>query len=104
MPAALPQLRCRCRFPEETYDWEMDQPLKHPYDETILYRLHVRGFTRHTSSGTGERGTFRALTEKIPYLKELGITAVELMMPNEFQEVMMEDVYEAFGANRYPAP
>lgn len=41
--------------------------------------------------GTGERGTFRALTEKIPYLKELGITAVELMMPNEFQEVMMED-------------
>lgn len=40
----------RCRFPEETYDWEMDQPLKHPYDETILYRLHVRGFTRHTSS------------------------------------------------------
>lgn len=81
----------RCRFPEETYDWEMDQPLKHPYDETILYRLHVRGFTRHTSSGTGERGTFRALAEKIPYLKELGITAVELMMPNEFQEVMMED-------------
>ena len=81
----------RCRFPEETYDWEMDQPLKHPYDETILYRLHVRGFTRHTSSGVGERGTFRALTEKIPYLKELGITAVELMMPNEFQEVMMED-------------
>ena len=78
-------------FPEETYDWEMDQPLKHPYDGTILYRLHVRGFTRHTSSGTGERGTFRALTEKIPYLKELGITAVELMMPNEFQEVMMED-------------
>lgn len=81
----------RCRFPEEMYDWEMDQPLKHPYDETILYRLHVRGFTRHTSSGLEERGTFRALTEKIPYLKELGITAVELMMPNEFQEVMMED-------------
>lgn len=81
----------RCRFPEETYDWEMDQPLKHPYDETILYRLHVRGFTRHTSSGVEERGTFRALTEKIPYLRELGITAVELMMPNEFQEVMMED-------------
>ena len=59
-------------FPEETYDWEMDQPLKHPYDETILYRLHVRGFTRHTSSGTGERGTFRALTEKIPLFKGIG--------------------------------
>ncbi len=81
----------RCRFPEETYDWEMDQPLKHPYDETILYRLHVRGFTRHISSGVEDRGTFHALTEKILYLKELGITAVELMMPNEFQEVMMED-------------
>lgn len=81
----------RCRFPKEPYDWEKDQPLKHPYDETILYRLHVRGFTRHTSSEVENRGTFRALIEKIPYLKELGITAVELMMPNEFQEVMMED-------------
>ncbi len=81
----------RCRFPEETYDWEMDQPLKRPFDETVLYRLHVRGFTRHKSSGVENRGTFRALIEKIPYLKELGITAVELMMPNEFQEVMMED-------------
>ncbi len=81
----------RCRFPKEPYDWEQDRPLKHPYDETILYRLHVRGFTRHTSSEVENRGTFRALIEKIPYLKELGITAVELMMPNEFQEVMMED-------------
>ena len=81
----------RCRFSEELYDWGDDHPLKHPYDETVLYRLHVRGFTRHTSSEVENRGTFSALIDKIPYLKELGITAVELMMPNEFQEVMMED-------------
>lgn len=81
----------RCRFPGDSYDWEGDVPLKRPYDESVLYRLHVRGFTKHPSSGTKERGTFRAIASRIPYLKELGVTAVELMPPNEFQEVMRED-------------
>jgi len=63
------------------YDWEGDTPLRRPSSRTIIYEMHVRGFTRHPSSGVAEekRGTFAGLIEKIPYLKELGITAVELM-------------------------
>jgi glycogen operon protein len=63
------------------YDWEGDMPLKRPSSQTIIYEMHVRGFTRHPSSGVAEerRGTFAGVIEKIPYLKELGITAVELM-------------------------
>src|SRR5215475_3514185 len=63
------------------YDWEGDKPLHRPADRTIIYEMHVRGFTRHSSSGLSEetRGTYRGLIEKIPYLLELGITAVELL-------------------------
>ncbi|MCB9137171.1 MAG: glycogen debranching protein GlgX [Caldilineaceae bacterium] len=63
------------------YDWEDDAPLRHLFNRSVIYELHVRGFTRHPSSGIGQdaRGTYRGLIEKIPYLKELGITAVELM-------------------------
>ena len=57
----------------------------------VIYRLHPRGFTKHASSHTSDRGTFKAITEKIPYMKELGITTVELLPPNEFCEVMMPD-------------
>jgi isoamylase len=64
-----------------SYDWEGDRPLTHHATRTIIYELHVRGFTRHPSSGVSEnlRGTFRGLIEKIPYLRQLGITAVELL-------------------------
>jgi isoamylase len=64
-----------------SYDWEGDQPLSIPFQQTVIYELHVRGFTRHPNSGVTEnkRGTYAGLIEKIPYLKELGITAVELM-------------------------
>jgi glycogen operon protein len=63
------------------YDWEGDRPLKRPFAETLIYELHVRGFTRHPSSGIApaKRGTYAGLIEKIPYLKDLGITAVELL-------------------------
>lgn len=61
------------------YDWEGDEPLKRPLEDTIIYELHVRGFTRHPSSGVAAPGTFRGLIEKIPYLKSLGITDVELL-------------------------
>jgi glycogen operon protein len=62
------------------YDWEGDAPLHRPAARTIVYELHVRGFTRHPSSGVAEtRGTYAGLTEKIPYLQNLGVTAVELL-------------------------
>jgi glycogen operon protein len=63
------------------YEWEGDRPLRRPRRETVIYELHVRGFTRHPSSGVApERaGTYAGLIEKIPYLKDLGITAVELL-------------------------
>ena len=68
------------------YDWEGDQPLRRPFAETIIYELHVRGFTQHPSSGVAEskRGTYAGLIEKIPYLKQLGITAVELLPVFQF--------------------
>ena len=78
----------RASFRTEPFDWEGDKPLEIPYSETILYRLHVRGFTKHSSSGAACGGTFAAVEEKIPYLKELGITAVELLPVTEFNEVM----------------
>ena len=69
-----------------TYDWEGDAPLKAPSSQTIVYEMHVRGFTRHPSSGVAEkrRGTFAGVIEKIPYLQQLGITAVELMPVFQF--------------------
>jgi isoamylase len=68
------------------YDWEGDQPLRRAYAETIIYELHVRGFTRHPSSGVAadRRGTYAGLIEKIPYLETLGITAVELLPVFQF--------------------
>lgn len=69
-----------------TYDWEGDAPLNRPASQTIIYEMHVRGFTRHSSSGVSEakRGTYAGLIEKIPYLQELGITAVELLPVFQF--------------------
>jgi glycogen operon protein len=68
------------------YDWEEDTPLRRPFVETVIYELHVRGFTRHPSSGVApqKRGTFAGLIEKIPYLKDLGVTAVELLPVFQF--------------------
>jgi len=68
------------------YDWEKDRPLCRPIAETVIYELHVRGFTRHPSSGVAaaKRGTYAGLIEKIPYLEDLGITAVELLPVFQF--------------------
>jgi len=68
------------------YDWEGDVPLQRPSSRTIVYEMHVRGFTRHPSSGLSDktRGTFAGLIEKIPYLQRLGITAVELLPVFQF--------------------
>ncbi len=69
-----------------TYDWAGDLPLRRPSSRTIIYELHVRGFTQHPSSElpATKRGTFAGLIEKIPYLRRLGITAVELLPVFQF--------------------
>jgi glycogen operon protein len=68
------------------YDWEGDAPLRRPSARTIIYEMHLRGFTRHPSSGVAEhkRGTYAGLIEKIPYLQALGVTAVELLPVFQF--------------------
>ncbi|MFO0806557.1 MAG: glycogen debranching protein GlgX [Gemmataceae bacterium] len=68
------------------YDWDGDAPLRRPSARTAIYEMHVRGFTRHPNSGVNEnvRGTYAGLVEKIPYLKDLGITAVELLPVHAF--------------------
>jgi len=70
----------------DRYDWEGDLPLNRPFAKTVIYELHVAGFTRHPSSGvpTDKRGTYAGLVHKIPYLKDLGITAVELLPVFQF--------------------
>jgi glycogen operon protein len=64
-----------------SYDWEGDLPLQRPFSRTVIYEMHVRGFTRHPSSGVApeRRGTYAGVVEKIPYLRDLGISAVELL-------------------------
>ncbi len=69
-----------------SYDWQGDEPIHRAPAQTVIYEAHVRGLTRHESSGLppGRRGTFAGVVEKIPYLLELGITAVELMPVFQF--------------------
>ena len=71
---------------ENYFDWEHDRPLNVPLADSIIYELHVRSFTQSPTSGVSHRGTFAGLIEKIPYLKKLGVTAVELLPVNEFEE------------------
>ena len=68
------------------YDWEGDKPLRRPMNETIVYEMHVRGFTKSPSSDCKHPGTYAGVIEKIPYLQELGITAVELLPVFDFDE------------------
>ncbi|MDH6247209.1 glycogen debranching protein GlgX [Mycobacterium sp. OTB74] len=70
----------------DAYDWEGDAPLRRAAAETVIYELHVRGFTRHPNSGIApeKRGTYAGLVEKIPYLKRLGVNAVELLPVFQF--------------------
>ena len=75
-----------CMVPEVGYDWEGDRPLGTPLRDSVIYELHVRGYTIHPSSGVQCPGTFAGIVEKIPYLQDLGITAVELMPITEFNE------------------
>jgi len=76
----------RAYFPEYEYDWGETEKPRIPFEDCIIYCLHVRGFTKHNSSGVKAKGTFAGLTEKIPYLRELGVTTVELQPCYEFDE------------------
>jgi glycogen operon protein len=101
------------------YDWEGDTPLHTPSVRTVLYEMHVKGFTRHPNSGVAEelRGTYAGLIEKIPYLQDLGVTAVELLPIFQFdasdcppglvnywgyQPVSFFSPHRAYSSRRYP--
>lgn len=81
------------------FDWEGDVNPCIPYDETILYGLHVRAFTKHKSSHVAHPGTFEGIVEKIGYLKELGVTALELMPCYEFDETQIKPLYSEAAAS-----
>ncbi len=73
---------------EQCYDWEDDSFPCLSYEESIVYGMHVRGFTKHASSGVKTKGTFAGVVEKLPYLKELGVTTVEFQPIYEFNEMV----------------
>ena len=83
----------KCVFTNEHFNWQNDLPPRHPWSKTVIYETHIRGLTLHSSAGVEHPGTYRGLMEKIPYLQELGVTAVELMPVHEFNEC------QASGAN-----
>ncbi len=76
----------RSKVVDEEFDWGHEHPLNIPLAESVIYETHVRGFTAHPSSGVAHPGTYEGLVEKIPHLKELGVTAVELLPVTEFEE------------------
>jgi glycogen operon protein len=78
--AAMP----KCVYTGVHFHWHDDLPPRHPWSQTVIYELHVRGFTMHPDAGVAHPGSYRGLMEKIPYLKDLGVTAVELMPVFEF--------------------
>lgn len=82
------QYEVRSGFDFSVYDWNGDRCLELPRTDMVLYKLHVRGFTKDGGVTGKKKGTFAAVTEKIPYLKELGITTVELMPAYEFEELV----------------
>ncbi len=74
----------RCVVVDHDFDWEGDRHIRRPLSESVIYEMHVRGFTKSRSSGVEAPGTYLGVIEKIPYLKSLGVTAVELMPVHEF--------------------
>lgn len=81
----------RCGFDDGQYDWEEDCRPEYPYSETILYKIHVRGYTMQRNSKVHKKGTFAGIIEKIPYFRELGITSLELMPVYDFNEVIVPE-------------
>lgn len=76
----------RGRIIPDDFDWEGDRPLEYPLEDLIIYEAHVRSYTKHPTSEVRHAGTFAGLTEKIPYLKDLGINCIELLPIFAFDE------------------
>ncbi|MEE2641807.1 MAG: glycogen debranching protein GlgX [Planctomycetota bacterium] len=74
----------KCVVIDDFFEWEGDRHLRVPLADTVIYEMHVRGFTKHESSQANQAGSYLGVIEKIPYLKSLGVTAVELMPVHEF--------------------
>ncbi|GMH03154.1 hypothetical protein Nepgr_004993 [Nepenthes gracilis] len=82
-----PQMAGMIPSSNDEFDWEGDLSLEYPQKDLIMYEMHVRGFTRHESSGTRYPGTYLAVVEKLDHLKELGVNCIELMPCHEFNEL-----------------
>lgn len=89
----------RARVVKSNFDWGNIKQLEQPYEDLVIYETHVRGYTKDKSSGVSAPGTFAGLKDKIPYLKDLGINAVELMPIFEFDE--MESARVVDGVQLY---
>ena len=100
VPQNGPSMRALA-LPENDYDWQGDKPIRRPCTQEIIYELHVGGFTRHPNAGVTHPGTFSGIIEKIPYLLELGINAVELMPVMAFDEQDVPDQVRDRGLKNY---
>lgn len=97
------QVRGKLVSPE--YDWDGDKRLHLPWNEVVAYSLHVRGFTKHSSSKVRKKGTYQGVIEKIPYLKDLGVNQIQCMPVYEFEECGKTKInYWGYGPAYYFAP
>jgi len=83
---------------DDRFDWQGDDPLEHPFERLLIYELHLKGFTAHPSSDVRHPGTYLGFIEKIPYLRRLGINAVQLLPVHEFY---VEDTVRGRGLTNY---
>jgi glycogen operon protein len=93
--------RWRSLAVRDAFDWQGTRPPRIPLADKVIYELHVRGFTRHPASGVAQPGTYRGLVEKIPYLRELGVTTVELLPVYEFDELENPNINPLTGERLY---
>ena len=96
--------KLRTRIVTDTFDWEKSQFPHLNKEDVIAYSLHVRGFTKHSSSGIAHKGTFDGVTEKLPYLQKLGINQIHLMPVYEFDENQRHVNYWGYGKAYFFAP
>ena len=88
----------KCIVVDDAFDWQGDVPPEIPLEQLLIYEVHVKGFTAHPSSGVAHPGTYLGFVEKIPYLKRLGVNAVELLPVHEHY---VEDFLQERGLTNY---